>query len=265
MDYSWITELTNMANSTNIFTATILGAKSLAISILGFQIFSTFLTTSEGAEPPKLGGLINLAGFALIIAGSDWIVTAIESAFSGVDLKLSSPSADPVDGIKKYMLALEQGVDEMDIFDKIGFYVSNLPLYVCLGLMTFTYDILKVLDLAVVGMYLIQRVFLIQLFRVIFPFAIAFSTFKGSDMLFRWIKIYTGLFFLGIAYAGVIKFSNMMFNFIQGKVGINYNAINYDTGMDLVFMYTIGALLISFLIKLSLLSIVTKEVRGFFS
>ncbi|MCY1659312.1 hypothetical protein [Chryseobacterium sp. SL1] len=266
MDYTWILDLTEMVNKTTIFTATIVGAKSLAITFILLQVLGFLLQGADsGAEPPKIGNILNLAGFAFLIVSSDWIVGAIEGIFAGVDLNVKLPELPPSDGIKKYMLALENGVDEMDVFDKMSFYISNLPLYLTIGLMEFLYQILTVLDIAIVGMYLIQRLFLIQLFKFLFPFAIAFSTFKGSDMLFRWIKIYFGLFVLAIAYTGIIKFSGVIFTFIQNKSALSFQQINYDTDLRQVFAYTVGALLISFLVKMSLFSIVTREVRGFFN
>ena len=41
--------------------------------------------------------------------------------------------------------------------------------------------------------------------------------------------------------------------------------IGYDTDLGVIFAYTVGALLISFMVKLGLFAIVTKEIRGYFS
>ena len=168
--------------------------------------------------------------------------------------------------IEDYLSKIEEGVSEMDVFDKMSFYISLLPLYLTAGLMTFFQELLRILDMGVVGMYLVQRVFLLQLFKVIFPFAIAFSTIKNDpDMLLRWVKIYIGLFFLGVAYTAILKFTDTIFTFVQERIGLTINQINYDTDLRLLFGYSIGALLISFMVKFSLFAIVTREVRNFFN
>lgn len=266
MDYSWLIDLNKMISSTNLFSITITGAKSLAMTIILLRVISNFLTTGENPEAPKIGGIVNIIGYGLIIVGSDWVVNAIESMFAGIDMGLVTPTEMPDDAIKQYLSKIEEGVSEMDVWDKISFYISLLPLYLTASLMTFVQELLRILDMAVVGMYLVQRVFLLQLFKVIFPFAIAFSTIRNDpDMLMRWIKIYIGLFFLGAAYSAILKFTNTIQTFVQDRVGINLSQIDYDTDLRLVFGYTIGALLISFMVKFSLFAIVTKEVRNFFN
>lgn len=266
MDYSWLNELNQLVSSTKLFSATIIGAKSLAMTIILFRVIGNFIATGENPEAPKIGGIMNIIGYGLIIVGSDWVVNAIEGMFSGVNLNLTASHTIENTAIKDYLAQVEEGVGEKDVFDKISFYIELLPLYINVGLMKFIEEFLKILDIGVVGMYLIQRVFLLQLFKIIFPFAIAFSTINSNaEMLMRWIKIYIGLFFLGIAYAGILKFTDTIQSFVQSKVGLNVNAISFDTPLDIIFAYTVGALLISFLVKLALFGLVTREVRNFFN
>ncbi|MDF0720863.1 hypothetical protein P0M11_12720 [Kaistella sp. PBT33-4] len=266
MDYSWLIDLNKLISSTTLFSVTVVGAKSLAMTIILIRVVSNFLITGENPEAPKIGGIMNIIGYGLLIVGSDWIVNAIETMFAGIDLSLTTPQALPDGAIKQYLSKIEEGVSEMDVFDKMSFYISLLPLYLTAGLMTFFQELLRILDMGVVGMYLVQRVFLLQLFKVIFPFAIAFSTIKNDpDMLLRWVKIYIGLFFLGVAYTAILKFTDTIFTFVQERIGLTINQINYDTDLRLLFGYSIGALLISFMVKFSLFAIVTREVRNFFN
>lgn len=266
MDYSWLTGLNDMMASTRLFSFTVVGAKALAMTFILLRVLQNFVQTAENSEAPKIGGIMSIIGYGLIIVSSDWVVNSIEHMFSSVDLQLSAPQVMPDNAVKQYLSKIEEGVAEMNVFDKMSFYISLLPLYLTAGLMIFSQELLKILDIGVVGMYLIQRVFLIQLFKVIFPFAIAFSTIRSDpDMLMRWIKTYIGLFFLGIAYLAIMKFADTIFAFVQKNVGLTISQINYDTDLRLIFGYSIGALLISFMVKFSLFAIVTKEVRSFFS
>ena len=266
MDYSWLTELNQVISQTKVFSFTIIGAKSLAMTLLLFKIIGNFLQTGENPEAPKIGGIISIIGYGLIIVGSDWVVNAIETMFSSVDVSVAAQHPLKDDALKRYLLELDKIADQYSGLDYIGFYLSLIPLYLTAGLMTFTKMFLDILDMAVVGMYLIQRVFLIQLFKVIFPFAIALSTTKGfEDMLSRWIKIYIGLFVLGIGYMGIMKFSDIIYDFVQSKANVQMSDIGYDTDLGVIFAYTVGALLISFMVKLGLFAIVTKEIRGYFS
>lgn len=266
MDYSWLTGLNEMVASTRLFNVTITGAKALAMVWILLKVLQNFIQTAENSEAPKIGGIMTIIGYGLIIVSSDWVVNVIESMFSGVDLQITAPQSVPEETIKQYLSKIEEGVAEMNVFDKMSFYISLAPLYITAGLMTFCSELLRILDIGVVGMYLIQRVFLIQLFKVIFPFAIAFSTLSSNaDMLVKWVKTYIGLFFLGIAYLAIMKFADVIFDWVQKSMGLNLSQINYDTDLRLIFGYSVGALLISFMVKFSLFAIITKEVRSFFS
>lgn len=168
MDYSWLTDLNNLISSNNLFSYTIIGAKSLAMVLLLFKIFGNFLQTAENPEMPKIGGIINIIGYGLLIIGSDWVVNVIETVFANIDISVADQKPLYDDSVKRYLLQLDQLADDMGPIDKMSYYTSLMPLYLTTGLMTFTQEILAVLDIAVVGMYLIQRVFLLQLFKFIF-------------------------------------------------------------------------------------------------
>lgn len=115
-------------------------------------------------------------------------------------------------------------------------------------------------------MYLLQRLFLIQLFKFIFPLVIAFSTLdKMSDMFYRWIKIYIGLFVLGIAYIAIVKFSVIIYDTLADKVSIKPIDVLLTTEISKIFVAELGALLIAFAVKIGLMGFVTKEIRSFFN
>jgi hypothetical protein len=127
------------------------------------------------------------------------------------------------------------------------------------------------LDFAVTAVYLLQRLFLLQLFKFLFPFAIALSTTKGfEDMLPRWVKIYIGLFVLGIAYMAIYNFCGIVYYVVNPLLTEKFQ-VKYDPDTDTlptienVFGASCATILLIFMLKLGLMSSVTKEVRGFFN
>ena len=266
IDYNWISEVQQNVESSSIFGAGILGGKALAMAFLLFKIIGNFLQTAENEEKPPIGGLINIIGFGLIIVGSDFIITTIESLFSGIEIEVASMNNNnTISAAKTQLYYIATQTSDMDTFDTIDFYFSSLHIIFGLVLTYFVSLILHFIDVAVTSMYLLQRVFLIQLFRLIFPLAIAFSTLdKMSDMFYRWIKIYIGLFILGIAYIGIVKFSVIIYNTLYNKIDVNVNS-QLDVEMASVMFADIGILLIVFSVKIGLMGFATKEIRSFFN
>lgn len=263
MNLEWINSIYEDLNNTNIFSVTIIGAKSIAIAIILYRVISHFVTTTENTETPKIGGYLNIIGYGLLIVSSEWIINGIESAFASFSMTTPAPNAYTQNHIKEYLMSLEQETTDMDVMSKIYFYISLLPVYISAGIMTITQFALYLLDTAIVALYLIQRLFLIQLYKVVFPFAVAFSAFNNNaEMLIKWSKIYMGLFFLGVAYTGIIGFGDLIFHKWNTSFSIDSMFI---TSLGELFIYSCGGVLVSFLIKLSLFSIVTKEVRSFFN
>lgn len=267
IDYSWVASVQNAINNSSIFTYTITGAKSLAMAFLLFKIMGHFLQTAENEEKPPIGGLISIIGFGLIIVGSDFIVNTIEQLFSGIEVDVTnmnrnntiSPSARQIELINEV-------AESMGALEKIAFYFAVMPNYSGAMISFFVAKVLHLIDVAITSMYLLQRVFLIQLFKFIFPLAVAFSTLdKMSDMLYRWIKIYIGLFVLGIAYIAIIKFSVIVYDTLANMVDVNIGTILITTEMTKVIMAELAALVIAFAVKVGLMGFVTKEVRSYFN
>lgn len=267
IDYSWVASVQNAINTSSIFAYTITGAKSLAMAFLLFKIMGHFLQTAENEEKPPIGGLISIIGFGLIIVGSDFIVNTIEQVFSGIEVDVTmmnqnntmSPSARQIELINEV-------AENMGALEKMAFYFAVMPNYFGAMATFFVAKVLHLIDVAITSMYLLQRVFLIQLFKFIFPLAVAFSTLdKMSDMLFRWIKIYIGLFVLGIAYIAIIKFSVIVYNTLANMVNVNIGSILITTEISKVIIAELAALLIAFAVKIGLMGFVTKEVRSYFN
>lgn len=265
VDYAWINDVQRALNTSTLFSATVTGAKALAMALLMFKVLGAFITAADDYEAPKIGSMLQVIGYGLIIVGSDWVVNSIESMFAGVDINVSKMNTfNDASPVKAYLTALDELGSSESGLDKLVYYFSVLKSYfVALGIYFFS-SVLYLIDFAVTCMYLLQRLFLIQLFKFIFPFAIALSTTKGfEDMLARWIKTYIGLFVLGIAYIGILKFSVVVHSTIQSKIPVT--AIDIYTGMNALIMMELGALLIMFMVKFSLMAMVTQEVRKFFS
>lgn len=267
IDYSWVASVQNAINNSSIFSYSITGAKSLAMAFLLFKIMGHFLSTAENEEKPPIGGLINIIGFGLIIVGSDFIITSIETLFSGIEVDVSLMNQNnTMSPSQRQLEMINEVAENMSALEKMAFYLSILPSYIGLFISVLVSMTLHLIDVAITSMYLLQRIFLIQLFKFIFPFAIAFSTLdKMSDMLWRWIKIYIGLFILGIAYIAIVKFSVIVYDTLASKVEIDANSVTLVTEFSKLYIAEIASLLIAFAVKIGLMSIVTREVRGYFN
>lgn len=267
IDYSWVSSVQNAINNNSIFAYTITGAKSLAMAFLLFKIMGHFLQTAENEERPPIGGLINIIGFGLIIVGSDFIVNSIEHLFSGIEVDVAQMNNhNTMSPASRQLELIHEVAESMGALEKIAFYFGVMPNYIGAIMLYFVASILHLVDVAITSMYLLQRVFLIQLFKFIFPLAIAFSTLdKMSDMLYRWIKIYIGLFVLGIAYIAIIKFSVIVYDTLANKIDVGVAQIVLTTEFSKVFLAELGALLVAFAVKIGLMGFVTKEVRSYFN
>lgn len=266
IDYSWISEVQTFINNDKIFGAGIIGGKSLALAFLLFKIMGHFLQTSENNEKPPIGGLMNIIGFGLIIVGSDFIINTIESIFSSVDVELTNMNNVNTISPAKQQLELIHNLAPKNAFAKIAYYAAISPNLFGLTALGVASLFFHLIDVAITSMYLLQRIFLIQLFKFIFPLALAFSTLdKMSDMFYRWIKIYIGLFILGIAYVAIIKFSVSVHTVLQNKINVSVGTILLTTEMSGVYAKELGALIIAFAVKIGLMSFVTREVRSYFN
>lgn len=116
--------------------------------------------------------------------------------------------------------------------------------------------------------YLVQRVIIMKLLVLLFPLAVALSTYSGTAKLFHtWILRYIGMFILGIAYIGIVRGTEIMqgilisqFDTGGGSYGIIGNTI--DGGV-----FGIGilvAMIATFTIKMKLFASVTSYVMGMF-
>lgn len=267
LDYSWVSSVESALNANSIFSYTITGAKALAMAFLLFRVISQFLTTGENDDKPKIGGIITIIGYGLIIVGSDWIVTTIEGIFSSVNVDVANMnSQNTMSPASRQMQLINETAETLGSMEKVAFYFSVMGTYIACIFTFILAVILQVVDIAITSIYLLQRLFLIQLFKFVFPFAVAFSTLKETqDMFFRWIKIFIGLFVLGIAYIAIIKFSVIIYNTIANQVDVGFNEITTSFAISKVFLAECGALIVAFAVKIGLMSFVTREVRGYFS
>ncbi|HBR81185.1 MAG TPA: hypothetical protein DEA34_00165, partial [Enterococcus sp.] len=84
----------------------------MAMTLLLFKVIGNFLQTGENPEAPKIGGIISIIGYGLIIVGSDWVVNAIESIFSSVDVSVAAQHPLKDDALKRYLLELDKIADQ---------------------------------------------------------------------------------------------------------------------------------------------------------
>ena len=106
-----------------------------------------------------------------------------------------------------------------------------------------------------------QRVFILQLLKFLFPLAIALSTYSGTQKLFHsWILRYIGIFILGIAYIGIINGTSLLQRALLNQFGADNS---FGDGMS----FSAGILItmiVTFTIKVKLFSSITSYVMGMF-
>lgn len=246
MDFSFINELTKALSSTNIFKFTFTGFKVLAFALLSLRVLEAFAKDFDNKEP-KIGNLMSILGYGLVIMSSDWIMTTIEDIFSQVDIAMSNTSSDLFvslnNKVGKKMQSIFEGAE--DWWDYIGAITSNLMMVISLLIAWVLGALCKIADLSITAGYLVQRVVIMKLLVLLFPLAVALSTYSGTAKLFHtWILRYIGIFILGIGYIGIINVTEMIQNIIVSQFdtgGGNYGVVGntIDGGIFGIGIYTV--------------------------
>ena len=195
----------------------------------------------------------------------DWIVGFIESAFSMVDSSMYATPSNLYNDLEAKLLQhnqdLLQGIGFLDlVMMPIDTIIAFFYSFILLILIT----LCKIADLAMTAGYLLSRLFLIQLMKLLFPLIIALSTLDiTKDLLGKWIKRYIGLFLLGLAYIGIINFCAILQDTLLHQFA-------RDPDGELMGMghYIYGAcitVIVVFTFKVNMFSTVTSYLSNFFS
>lgn len=266
MNFDFIEELRHALENGGVFQWNFLmsGCKALALSLLLFRILENYIKDFD-SEGPKFGSLFHVFGYAFFILSADWIVDFIESAFALID---SSMYATP----SNLYTDLEQKIVEhdKDLYKDVGF-LDMLMMPVDLIITAFygfflmvLVSLCKIADLAMTAGYLLSRLFLIELMKLLFPLVIALSTLNiTKDLLGKWIKRYIGLFLLGLGYIGIINFCAVL----QTSLLAQFEADGDGQIMGMGH-YIYGAcitVVVVFTFKVKMFSTVTSYITGFFS
>ncbi|MBQ0152282.1 MAG: hypothetical protein KBS61_05250 [Chryseobacterium sp.] len=269
MDFEFINELTRQLSSTNIFLYSFAGAKILAFALLMFQVLETFSKDFEGKEP-KIGNIMSLFGYGLIIMSSDWIMLSIEDVFAGVDTAMSTTSSDLFEQLNSEVAAKLDNIflGCEDAFDYMGAFFANLIVVVMLLVTWLIGGLCKLADMSITASYLVQRIFILKFLQFLFPLAVALSTYKGTAKLFStWILRYIGIFILGIAYIGIINITELLQSTIISQFDINsgsYGVIGNTVDGSIFSAGILVAMILTFTIKIKLFATVTSYVSGMF-
>lgn len=262
MDFEFINNLSNQLASNNIFKFTFTGAKVLAFAILIFKVLETFTKDFEGSEP-KIGNLTSILGYGLVIMSSDWIITSIENVFASVQVVMTNTSSDlylELDDLIGHRYEVMFGESDSTLYS-VNILVSNIPVIVSLVVSSVIGGLCKLADLSLTAAYLIQRLFILKLLKILFPLALALSTYSGTQKLFHtWILRYIGVFVLGIAYIGIIGMTSMVQSALLAQFGTGEL---YSDGMA----FAVGILItiiVTFTVKVKLFAMATNYVMGMF-
>lgn len=265
MDFTFINNLVTSLENNNIFQYTIIGAKLVGIFFLLLRFLEIYLKNFE-TEEPKIGVFLSLAGGTMLLLSGDWIIDGIETAFASVDTSMSYTSSDFYKNLFTNIEAEENRIfgGAKKWWDYIGLFFANslsiVANLICLLIGVFA----KLADLSLTASYLIQRIFIIKLLKFVFPLVIGFGVYpKFENLLYSWVKRYIGMFILGIAYIGIIKFMDLVGASLTSSFA-NTGVGKEDQLMNLHFG-TIITIVICITIKIKLLNGVTSYVMNFFS
>jgi hypothetical protein len=269
MDFTFINALMQQLEGTNIFKYTFAGTKILAFALLTFRILEAFSKDFDSKDP-KVGNILSLLGYGLIIMSSDWIMTSIEHVFAGVDTTMNSTSSDLFETLNAQV---KKKIDNMfkraeDVWDYMGIFFSNIVMFVTLLFTWILGGLCKLADLSITASYLVQRIFILKLLQFLFPLAVALSTYNGTAKLFSsWILRYIGVFILGIGYIGIISITEIMQSTIVSQFdtgGGNYGIIGNTVDGTIFSAGILVAMIVTFTIKIKLFGMVTSYISGMF-
>lgn len=265
MDFEFINNLMTQLQGQNIFKYGFTGAKALAFAFLAFRFFETYLKNFENDNPP-VGSVLNVLGYGLIIMSGDWIMDSIESIFAGVDASMHTTSSDLyTDLMQSLQLEMKSFYDGCEYwYDYIAAtMIGAVSLFLILVALLLAV-LCKIADLSLTAGFLLQRVFIIQFLKFVFPLALAFSTLNKMDNLFySWIRRYIGVFILGIAYIGIINFSSLL----QTSLNDAFTE-EWLIGVGQFTWFSFGAIITIIVVttvKFKLFSAVTNYVLSYFS
>lgn len=269
MDFEFINELTKLLSANNIFKYSFAGAKVLAFALLIFRVLEAFSKDFDSKDP-KIGNIMALFGYGLIVMSSDWIMTSIEQVFAGVDATMSSTSSDLFGNLNDQVA---QKMDDIfagseDVFDYMGAFFANIFIIVTLIFTWLLGGLCKLADLSITASYLVQRIFILKLLQFLFPMAVALSTYQGTAKLFSsWILRYIGVFILGIGYIGIINLTELLQSTIMAQFntgGGNYGAMGNTIDGSIFSVGILVAMIVTFTIKMKLFGVVTSYITGMF-
>lgn len=271
MDFSFITDLMSKLDTETLFGDGIKGAKIVALLFLLLRFSEQYVKDNWNWDSqPKMGGSMSVLGFGFVIMSSDWVIKVIEKAFAGVDEKMKMTGTDLYSKLieqidTKFSEAVPIGnVDGfLDSLSVIEAFVVQGPYILMLCVAAILAGLCKIADLSITAGYLLQRVFLLELLKFLFPMAIAFSTSSQLGRFFySWILRYIGVFIMGIAYIGIIKFTTLV-----GTTLANQFDTKADVGFTSLTIYSFGLLvtvIVTFTIKVKLFQYVTSYINSMF-
>lgn len=260
MDFDFIKLLIANLENIDIFKYTFTGSKVLALGLLAFKILETFVKDFDNKDP-KIGNIMSIFGYGLLIMSSDWIITTIEDIFASIDVTMHSTKSDLYLDLQNQISEKLRDMSENDEYwyEKLNTFLSSIEISVFYMLAMILGALFKIADLSITASYLVQRVFVLKFLQFLFPLSVALSTYTGTAKLFHtWILRYIGIFILGIAYVGIINIMPIIQTILLAQ---------FENNVDDTYFYGIGILvtvIVVFTIKVKLFAFVTNYVMGMF-
>lgn len=263
MDFEFINSLRQALESYKIFAYSLNSIKVLALAFIVAKIIILIIKKSA-TEHLDYMELWKLLGYIVLVGSGDYIINGFEEAMTTIDNHIGVKESNLYDELMyKAQQKFDNTIGELSlwgIMNSAGDLIVGFLLYVIVLILAM---LLKLAELSITASYLLQRIFIIELLKFLLPVAIVVSLWeKWENMLISWLKRYFGMIILGIAYIGIINFTQL----VQDKIIEQYDSAIYFNGN--YTSWATGALIavvVVFGIKVKLFAVVTSYINGYFS
>ncbi|GIJ95386.1 hypothetical protein CAPN002_26040 [Capnocytophaga stomatis] len=263
MDFEFINSLRLSLEDNNIFAYSLNSIKGLAFAFILAKIMMLILKKST-TEQFDYMGLWRILGYLVLVGSGNYIIDAFEEAMTTIDnhigVKESNLYAELMFKAEKKFEEFTEGMSFWGMMNNGADLIVGFLMYTVVLLLAM---LLKLAELSITASYLLQRIFIVELLKLLLPVVVVLSLWeKWENMLISWLKRYFGMIVLGIAYIGIINFTQM----VQDKILEQYNIQAMMPGSYIT--WATGALIavvVVFGIKVKLFAVVTSYIQGYFS
>ena len=262
MNFDFINELRGALEDKNIFIYSLIGCKLLASGFVLAKIVILILkrSTQEQFDYMELGKLL---GYIILVGAGDKILDAWEHILTMVDnvtrVKESNLYENLMYETEQVFAKRMQEMSGWDILTGASDLLVGTVIYLVVLILSLLF---KLADLSITASYLLQRVFIIEILKFLFPLVIVLSLWGQWENLFiSWLKRAFGTAILGVMYIAIINFTEL----VQVKLLSQFQTETGGADFTVWASGTFVAVIVIFTLKVKLFAFVTSYINSYFS